>query len=75
MYCQKNPINLKLLNITCENWVGLKSTLRKINKLTKDKIKNYLVICKKNDNSKLINSGTLFKKNYPSFNFTNFINS
>lgn len=69
---QKNPINLKLLNITSENWVSLKSTLRKINKLTKDKIKNYLVICKKNDNSRLINSGTLFKKNYPSFNFTNF---
>ena len=60
------------MNITNENWVTLRSILNKISLFTQNKIKNYLVICKKFDNSKLINSGFLFKKNYPNFNFTNF---
>lgn len=69
---KKDLFKLNLLNITNENWVTLRSILNKISLFTQNKIKNYLVICKKFDNSKLINSGFLFKKNYPNFNFTNF---
>ena len=59
---KKDLFKLNLLNITNENWVTLRSILNKISLFTQNKIKNYLVICKKFDNSKLINSGFLFKK-------------
>jgi len=70
---KKDFQNQQILNITSENWLMLTSVLISLKKLLKGRINKYLNISKKKgDNSKLINSGNLFKKKYPHFKFTKF---
>jgi nucleoside-diphosphate-sugar epimerase len=69
---KKKFVKLKLVNLSNENWLSLKFIINKINLLSKVDIEKYLHIKKIADDSKLINSGLLLKKNYPRFKFTNF---
>ena len=65
--------NIQILNISNENWFSLASVLTLLKKLVKGRTDEYLNISKKKrDNTKLINSGNLLKKNYPHFKFTKF---
>ena len=43
-----------------------------LSKMSKNKVKKYLIIKNRKDHSKLINSGNLLKQNYPNFKFTDF---
>ena len=40
-----------------------------LSKMSKNKVKKYLIIKNRKDHSKLINSGNLLKQNYPNFKF------
>ena len=42
-----------------------------LSKMSKNKVKKYLIIKNKKDHSKLINSGNLLKQNYPNFDYSN----
>lgn len=69
---KKELPKLRVLNVTNQNWLSLIQVMNMLSKMSENKIKKYLKIYNKKDNSKLINSGTLFKKYYPNFKFTDF---
>lgn len=69
---KKELPKFNVLNVTNQNWFSLNQVINILSKMSKNKIKRYLKIYNKKDNSKLINSGSLFKRYYPNFKFTNF---
>ena len=69
---KKELPKLNVLNVTNQNWFSLNQVMNMLSKISKNKIKKYLKIYNKKDNSKLINSGSLFNRHYPNFKFTNF---
>ena len=69
---KKNFPKIQLLNISNQNWVSLQLVMNLLSKMSKNKVKKYLIIKNKKDHSKLINSGNLLKQNYPNFKFTDF---
>ena len=69
---KKDFPKIQLLNITNQNWVSLQLVMNLLSKMSKNKVKKYLMIRNIKDHSKLINSGNLLKKNYPNFKFTDF---
>lgn len=69
---KKKLPDIDILNVTNENWLHLRFVLNTLAKMTNEKIRKYLKLKKTTNNSKLINSGKLIRKNYPNFKFTNF---
>ena len=72
MFNKKRITKFNVLNVTNQNWFSLNQVINILSKMSKNKIKRYLKIYNKKDNNKIINTGSLFKRYYPNFKFTNF---